>query len=183
MGIESVQALTFPAATAPPQADAPSSTLPEPPRTLAGSLLAQREKVGLVGLASAYFKAVRTDTRFLGEVIQLLKDNDIPMSDHTALKIVSALHFLENIAPRGIGSVARGTMEKVTSYAHDKLQNFLSAYQSNAKSGGTNPPNFVVTNARNDALFMVNKYFGTTDIVVPDVQRDEHIPVKGEVGV
>lgn len=134
-------------------------------------------------MTSAYIKAVHTDLRFLEEVIQLLKENKIPMSDRTAVNIVSSLHFLESIAPRGLGPEARGTMSKVSAYAHDKLQNFVSAYRSNAMSGGTNPPNFVVTNARNDALFMINKYFGTTDLVVPNVQPNERTPLKGEVGV
>jgi hypothetical protein len=182
MNIAALQSSAGPATPQTPSTSSSDKGVLAASAIAAGSLVARGDKVGVVGLTSAYINAVRTDARFVGEVAQLMKAHDVPINDVSTLRIVSALHFLENIAPSGLGKSAGSTMSKVVAYAHDKLQNFLSAYRSNAMSGGVNPPDPVVANLRNEALYMVDKYFGTDDLVLPNVKQDRE-PLKGEVGI
>jgi hypothetical protein len=159
----------------PPAVDRSQPPVAYPAPKLNGPL-AQRGSVGIQGLGATYLSVLHNDKRFMAEVLNTMRNNNIPDSDAQAGVIVSGLLFLSRIDPSQMQGEVRHELQQVTRYAKAKLDDFLSASKANAISGGRHPSDPVLANVRNEALAVVNKYLATDGVVVPNVKPGPFIP-------
>jgi hypothetical protein len=141
--------------------------------------LSQRDSVGFIGMKGVFLDAVANNTRFRADFLGLMKANGIPYSDTDAALIVAGLRFLTKIDTQSLPDAARGPTKEIQSEAQARLDAFLQSSKAFNDSGGSFPSPPMMSNIRNNAAYLVNKYLGTNGVVIPNFPKD----IPGQVGV
>jgi hypothetical protein len=138
---------------------------PQPPKFL----LSQAQLAEIVGLRQAFLEALANDSSFRADVVRLTTDNGIPSTDTNATLIVAGLRYISQGETHGLTGDLKRQIEGVQTEATSRLNEFLQAHKELNDSGGLSPPPPVMSNIRNNAIYMYNKYLGTDDVVIPNL--------------
>jgi hypothetical protein len=163
-----------------PSADgtaAASAAYPSP--KLSGPLAQRQERFGVQGLGLLYQAALGSNKLLVDGSLALMQQHSIPTTDKQAGFIVSGLLFLLSLDPAAFPGLRDGEaqqLQQMSNYARARLDAFLEASKAHAASGGQHPTAPMLANVRNDALFVVNKYLGSTGPVEFNVKPAPFIP-------
>jgi hypothetical protein len=138
---------------------------PQPPKFL----LSQAQPAEIVGLRAAFLEALANDSSFRTDVARLTTYNGIPSTDTDAVLIVAGLRYISQGKTHGLTGDLKRQIEGVQTEATSRLNEFLQAHKELNDSGGLSPPPPVMSNIRNNAIYMYNKYLGTDDVVIPNL--------------
>jgi selenocysteine lyase/cysteine desulfurase len=110
------------------------------------------------------------DKDFGSMVLNLLKQNQIPVSDTLAVKVVAALSYLQQIPGLRTGLFLFGVpaSQKVS----DALSGLLTAYKANASSSDHDRTGPVLTRAFNIARDLVGDFLQIADLREPTFPRN-----------
>jgi hypothetical protein len=138
---------------------------PQPPKFLLGQ--AQPEE--MFGRRQAFLEALANDSSFRTDVARLTTYNGIPWTDTDTVLIVAGLRYISQGETHGLTGDLKRQIEGVQTEATSRLSEFLQAHKELNDSGGLSPPPPVMSNIRNNAIYMYNKYLGTDDVFIPNL--------------